>query len=111
MYVFQRGETVSLALAVVSGDPGIVTSVTAALKPVTPGRSSPDPAVPVVASFGVIFEAAAGDAPARWLLTLSPLISASLAAGSYLADARLVVGGGICITETVALTLRDAVTS
>lgn len=111
MYTFQRGETVSLALAVVSGDPARVASVTAAVKPVTAGRSTPDPTVPVAASFDVSFAAAAFDEPARWLFTLTPAMSASLAAGSYLADARLVVAGGVCITETVALTLRDAVTS
>jgi len=111
MYIFQRGETVSLALAVVSGDPTVVTSVTAAVKPVTAGHSTPDPTVPVAANFSVSFAAALGDEPARWLLTLAPATSAALTAGSYFADARLVVAGGVCITETVALTLRDAVTS
>jgi hypothetical protein len=109
-YIFQCGETVSLALAVVSGDPGIVSAVTAAMKPVTAGRSTPDPAVPVAASFAVSFLAAAGDEPARWLLTLAPAVTASLPAGRYLADARIVVAGGVSITETVALSLRDAVT-
>jgi hypothetical protein len=111
MYVFQRGETVSLALQIVSGDPAAVTAVTAAIKPVTPGRGTPDPAVPVAARFAVSFAPAAGDQPARWLLTLAPAVSAGLVAGSYLADARLQVAGGVSITETVALTLRDAVTS
>lgn len=110
-YVFQRGETVALALAVVAGDPAIVAGITAAIKPVTAGRGTPDPSVPVAASFDVSFLAAAGDEPARWLLTLSPAVSASLIAGSYFADARLVTAGGVSITETVALTLRDAVTS
>jgi hypothetical protein len=111
MYIFQRGETVSLALAVVSGDAAVVISVTAAIKPVTAGRGTPDPAVPVAASFAVSFSAAAAGEPARWLLTLPPAVTAALPAGSYLADARLVTAGGVCITETVALTLRDAVTS
>jgi hypothetical protein len=110
-YIFQRGETVSLALAVVSGDPGIVTGVTAAIKPVTPGRGTPDPGVPVAANFSVSFVGAQGNESARWLLTLSPATSAALSAGSYLADARLAMTGGVSITETVALSVRDAVTS
>ncbi len=110
-YTFQRGETVSLALAVVSGDPAIVSGVTAAIKPLTAGRATPDPAVPVAAQFDVSFVAAAGEEPARWLLTLGSTATAALPAGPYLADARLAVAGGVSITETVALTLRDAVTS
>lgn len=110
-YTFQRGETVALALAVVTGDPGVVGAVTAAVKPAVEGRALPDPAAPVVATFGVAFVAASGADPARWLLTLTPAQTAALPAGSYLADARLTVGGGVAITETIGLRLRDAVTS
>lgn len=106
-YTFQRGETVALALAVVAGDPAIIAEVRAGIKPVTAGRATPDPAVPVAASFDVAFDAAGN----RWLLTLAPTVTAALAAGGYLVDARLAVAGGVSITETVALTLRDAVTS
>jgi len=110
-YTFQRGETVALALAVVSGDPAIVGAVTAAVKPAVEGRALPDPASPVVATFNVTYIAATSDAPARWLLTLTPAMTAALAAGNYLADAKLTVGGGVVITETIDLRLRDAVTS
>jgi hypothetical protein len=110
-YTFQRGETVALALAVVSGDPAVVGAVTAAMKPAVEGRALPDPAAPVVANFSVAFAAASGPDPARWLLTLSPAVTAALPAGSYLADARLGMAGGVAITETIGLRLRDAVTS
>jgi len=110
-YIFQRGETVALALAVVSGDPAIVGTVTAAMKPAVEGRSWPDPAAPAVADFTVSFVAASGADPARWFLTLTPAVTAALAAGDYLADAKLTVGGGVAITETIGLRLRDAVTS
>ncbi len=110
-YTFQRGETVALALAVVSGDPAIVGTVSAAVKLATEGRALPDPAAPVVATFDVAFVAAVGADPARWLLTLTPTVTAALPAGHYLADARLSVGGGVAITETIGLRLRDAVTS
>jgi len=110
-YIFQRGESITLALEAVSGDPAAVGAVTAALKPLAAGRAAPDPDTPVVASFTVNFVAASGADPARWLLTLTAAQSAGLAAGSYVADARLGIGGGIAITETVTLRLRDAVTS
>ena len=110
-YTFQRGETVALALAVVSGDPGIVGTVTAAIKPAVEGRATPDPATPIAATFDVAFAAAAGADPARWLLTLVPAVTAALPAGAYLADARLTVGGRLAMTETIGLRLRDAVTS
>jgi hypothetical protein len=96
-YSFQRGETVSLALDAVTGDPATVTSVTAAMKP-------------VAASFSVSSRVAAGSIPAGWTLTLSAAVSAALAAGTYLADAKLVVAGGVTITEPVAIRMIDAVT-
>jgi hypothetical protein len=110
-YVFQRGETVSLALEAVSGDPLMVSAVTAAMKPLAPGRATPDPEAAVAATFSVTFVAAGGGDPARWLLTLSAVESAALAAGSYAADARLVIGGGVAITDMVRLRLEDAVTT
>ncbi len=110
-YIFQRGESVALALAVVSGDAAAVDIVTAAMKRVAPGRSGVDPSAPIVATFGVSFVAATTSDPAHWLLSLAPASSAALAAGNYVADARLIVGSGVAITETIAITLRDAVTS
>jgi len=111
VYSFQRGETISLALEAVSGDPLAVSAVTAAMKPLAPGRAAPDPDAAVAATFVVSFVAASGSDPARWLLTLSAAESAALAAGSYSADARLVIGGGVAITDTVRLRLEDAVTT
>ena len=110
-YTFQRGETVSIALDAVQGDPATVTSVTAALKPVAAGRTLVDPGATVAATFSVSNRAAAGNIPAGWTLTLSAAISAGLAAGTYLADARLVVAGGVTITEPVAIRMIDAVTT
>lgn len=110
-YRFQRGESVSLALEVASGDAAIVSGVTARLKAAGAGRGTVDAETPVAATFDVSFVAAAGAEPARWLLGLSPTVCATLIPGNYLADARLSVGGGVAITETVALTIREAVTS
>jgi hypothetical protein len=109
-YSFQRGETVSLALDAVTGDPATVTSVTAAMKPVAAGRTLVDPGAAVAASFSVTNRVAAGQIPAGWTLTLSAAVSGALAAGTYLADAKLVVAGGVTITEPVAIRMIDAVT-
>ena len=109
-YTFQRGETVSIALDAVQGDPLTVSSVTAALKPIAAGRSMIDPGAAVAASFTVTNRAAAAGIPAEWTLTLAAAVSAGLAAGTYLADAKLIVAGGVTITEPVAIRLIDAVT-
>jgi len=109
-YTFQQGESIAMALDVVSGDPGIVGAVSAAMKPVAAGRSSADPTTAVAAAFDVSFIAANANDPARWLLSLSPSVSAELLPGSYVADARLTVGGGVLITETVAIRIRPSVT-
>jgi len=110
-YIFQGGVSISLALDVVSGDPAIVGTVTAAMKPVAAGRVTADPTTAVAANFDVSFVAAAGGEPARWLLGLSPAVSATLTPGHYAADAWLVVGGGVAITETVAIRIRPSVTT
>ena len=109
-FMFQRGETVSLALDAVQGDTAIVSTITAALKPIAAGRTMADPTAPVAATFAVSSRAAAGEIPAGWTLTLTAAVSSALSAGTYLADAKLVVAGGVTITEPVAIRLIDAVT-
>lgn len=110
-YTFQRGETVLLALDAVQGDPTSVSSVTAAMKPVAAGRTMIDPAAAVAATFAVTTRAAAGDVAGGWTLTIPAAVSAALAGGTYLADARLVVAGAVTITEPVAIRMVDAVTA
>lgn len=110
-YVFQRGETISLALDTLSGDPATITTITAQLKAVPAGRTTVPAGVPEAATFDVSPRVAAGDVPAGWNLTIAAPVSAALLAGSYLADAKLTVAGGVIITDSVALRIRDAVTS
>lgn len=110
-YTFQRGETVSIALDAVQGDPLTVSSITAAMKPIAAGRSSIDPAAPVTASFAVSARVAAGGNPAGWTLTLNAAASAALAAGTYAADARLTIGSGVVITDPVMIRMTNAVMS
>ncbi len=105
-YIFQRGETISLALDAVSGDPAGVTAITAQLKAVPPGRVTVPAGAAVAASFSIVSRGAEG-----WTLTISAAVSATLSPGAYLADARLVVAGGVIVTESVALRLRDSVSA
>lgn len=110
-YIYQRGETVSLALDVLSGDPAGVTAITAQLKAVAPGRLSVAAGASVAASFSITPRAAIDDLPAGWTLTIPASVSAALDAGFYAADARLEVAGGVIITDQIALRIRDAVTA
>ena len=59
-YIFQRGETISLALDVVSGDALGVSSVTAQMKAVPPGRTSVPAGTAIAVNFIVTSRAAAG---------------------------------------------------
>lgn len=110
-YTFQRGETISLALDAVTGDPLSVTAISAAMKAVAPGRTSVSAGTPVAAVFAITPRAAQGDIPPGWNLTIDAASSAALAAGSYLADATLTVGGGVVITESVAIAMRESVSA
>lgn len=109
-FIFQRGETIVLALDAVTGDPLAVTAIGAVMKAVPPGRTGVPDDAPVAASFSVSLRAAAGDIPAGWTLTVDAATSAALAAGNYLADARLEAAGGVIVTEPVAIRIRPSVT-
>lgn len=109
-YTFQRGETVSLALDAVTGDPLSVTAISAVLKAVPPGRTGVPDGAPVAATFAIQPRTAQGDIPPGWTLTIAAATSASLAPGAYLADARLEVAGGVIVTEPVAIRIKPSVT-
>lgn len=104
-YTFQRGETVGVSLALVSGAFGDVTAITAAMKPLAAGRSTVDAATPAIPL------SVAADGEEGWTLKLDAAACAALSPGSYAVDARLVVGSGVIITEPVAIRIVEAVTS
>jgi hypothetical protein len=108
-YIFQRGETVSLALDALSGDPLTVSAISAAMKAVAPGRTGVSAVAPVAAVFNITTRAASGSIPAGWTLTIPATVSATLAPGAYLADARLVVAGGVVITESISIRIKPSV--
>ncbi len=110
-YIFQQGETISLALDAVSGDPVDVAVIAAQLKALPPGRTSVPAGAPVAAAFLITPRAASGDVPPGWTLTIAAETSALLQPGSYLADARLNVASGVIITENISLRIAASVTS
>lgn len=110
-YIFQRGETISLALDCFTGDPLAVTGISAGMKAVAPGRTGVAAGAPLAAAFVIAPRAAQGDIPAGWTLTIDAAASAALAVGNYLADARLEIGSGVVITESIALSIRESVSA
>ena len=110
-YTYQRGETISLALDAITGDPALVTAISAAMKAVPPGRSEAPATAPAAASFAVSARPASGNDPAGWTLTIPAAISANLSPGAYIADARLEVAGGVIVTDSVAIRLRQSVSA
>ena len=109
-FQFQRGETISLALDAVTGDPLTVTAIDAVMKAVPPGRTGVPDNAPVAATFSIAPRAASGEIPPGWTLSINASVSAALTPGAYLADARLEVAGGVIVTEPVALRIKSSVT-
>jgi len=110
-YQFARGEDIMLALDAIAGDISTVSSLSAQLKAIPPGRAVLPDGVPVAATFAVSPRAAALDVPAGWTLLIPAATSAGLVAGNYLADAQLQIAGGTAITSQIGIRLREAVTS
>ncbi len=110
-YTFQRGETISLALDALTGDPLTVGAISAAMKAVAPGRTSISGTEPVAAAFDIFPRAASGDIPAGWTLVIPAATCATLSPGSYLADARIEIGGTITISETVSIRIKPSVSA
>jgi hypothetical protein len=108
-YVFQRGETIILALDAVEGDTGAVSAIAVKLKRVPPGRTSPPLYEPVAADFTIVPRAANGEVPAGWTLTIDAVTSSGLAPGAYMADAALSVGAAVIVTDPVAVRIRESV--
>jgi hypothetical protein len=104
-YTFQRGETVGLALDLLEGSFASVTAISAAMKPLAPGRTVPDATTPAIAL------SVASNGTTGWTATLAAAQSAALAPGNYAADARLTVGGGTIITAPVAIRIVEGVSS
>lgn len=103
---FTRGETIAIGLENLDG--AEVSSITAALKAKGPGGA---PTGPRLATFEIEArdEITEGHGPG-WVLSLAPEVSLGLQPGSYLCDARMVIGGGVTITEMLNLYIAAGVT-
>lgn len=87
VYSFQRGETVLIALDVVSGDQSTVTSIIGSLKQqLAPGMEVPFNILPRTGG---------------WTLTVEPGVTATLIPGFYLAQAEIQVPGQLVKTDPV----------
>lgn len=109
-YTFQRGETISLALDAITGSTGDVSSITARIRKLLPGKTDLASTTPVSESFDITTRAATAELPAGWLLTLSPAKSVKLQAGNYLTDAEITLAGGTYITDPVMLIIKEPAT-
>lgn len=110
-YTYQRGETISVALDLLSGGvTGDVSAISAKLRKLDRGRRTIDPTAPVAATFVPSVRAAVGDIPAGWTLTIDATTSADLAAGTYVADARLTVAGGTITTDHITIVITEPAT-
>lgn len=110
-YVFARGATIQVLLDVIEGNPAAIASIEARLRKLKPGKVTLDAAAPIAAVFDVSSRAASPDVPAGWTLTIDEATSISLAAGSYLADAKIVVAGGTITTDPVRVQITEPATA
>lgn len=109
-YVIRSGETLFMSLDVKEGDPSIVTSVVARLKPAGPNGSIPSRSVPAVADFLVTFRPATVDRPVGWNLLIEDEVTFNFKPGIYVADARFsYVDGSSQQTEPVLIEIKGGV--
>lgn len=111
-YTFSRGETIILALNLISGGVlGDVTAIEAVVRRFGIGAVTLDPAQPIDASFTVATRSPVGLDLGGWTLEISPTVSEALAPGLYLADARLTLVSREMITSSVIIEVREAAVS
>jgi len=112
IHTFQRGETISLALDAVAGDPLTATQISAAMKAVAPGRTSAAPGAPVAAAFTINARAADAEHAAGWTMTVPAGVSANLGAGTYVADARVETADGtVTVSDAITIRLLESVSA
>jgi hypothetical protein len=109
-YPVRRGETLTLYLEAVSGDPTTVSAVVSKLKPAQSGATPPAS----VAAAAVLQVTAQTTSPGTgilpgWYVTLTASQSAALPVGTYYADAGYQVGGAQAVTDTIVIQVFDAV--
>ena len=112
-YTYRQGETIIVALDVMSGDESTVTAISAAIALLDRGdeelsQEEVDNAIPMI----VTARPAVGDIPVGWDFSLTPALSAALEPGKYRVDATLTIGSGEEITsESARVRITRAATS
>ncbi|MDE2434723.1 MAG: hypothetical protein KGM49_00550 [Sphingomonadales bacterium] len=100
---FRIGETASIELDAVAGDPSTVVAPEAYLAPADMrGGTATIREGAARTALTITPRAASGTVPAGWTVTLTATASATLSPGVYGIDVKLPVGGTIEITETTA---------
>jgi hypothetical protein len=103
-YSFERGETIAIPLRIALGDRGDVSAITAQARYARYVTTPIAPSLPISADFAIV------ETDDGWLLTIDAATSASLAIGYHLADARLIIAGGVIITDPIAIRITEPVT-
>ena len=109
-YTVRRGETLSLYLEAVTGDPATVSGLVIKLKPSVSG-AAPPASVASVATLLTTFQATspgAGILPG-WYVLVTAAQSAALAIGSYFTDAAFMVAGSQYVTDPIAIEVVDPI--
>ena len=109
-YTVRRGETLTLYLEAVTGDPTTISNLLVKLKPAHNG--APPPAdVPAIATLQTTAQATspgAGILPG-WYVLITAIQSAALAIGTYFTDAAFQVAGAQFVTDPVGIEVVDPI--
>lgn len=114
-YIVRRGETLSLYLEAVTGDPASASNVTVKLKPAVAGAAPPQ-STAAIATLQVTAQPTspgndAGGVPIQpgWYAVLTAAQSAGLTPGAYFADAAFQVGAAQFVTDKIAVEVLDPI--
>ena len=110
-FTFCRGDTIALALQCTSGDPTMVTSVRATLRPALYANSyTPSGLWPSSATL-VSYNPASSPALPYWLIAVPAANSAALSSGQYALDAELNISGIVVTTNAAMINLQEPSTT
>lgn len=109
-YAFKRGETISLSLDLVEGTFSDIVSIEAAIRRLSPGAEALSPDDKVYGTFDIVWRASTSSEVAGWTLTYDAADSEKLDLGLYEIDARVSVGSGLQISNSVVIRIIEPAT-
>ena len=110
VYLFQRGETILMAIDINAGDGDAVTIISADLRKLAPGRMGLERTAPVAASFTLTQRAAVGDVAAGWDAEISADDCLALTSGLYMTDVRMTIGGKVVVDDPICIQITEPAT-